>query len=66
MNNLQVRVVTLDPIRVPSAYGFGANPECIAFGIIEDFANANHLLEKNRLPSTFGFNHPDPSPGSPN
>lgn len=66
MNNLQVRVVTLDPIRVASAYGFGANPEGIAFEKIEAFAVANNLLEEGKLPSTFGFNHPDPSPGSPN
>ena len=66
MNNLQVRIVTLDPLRVASAYGFGASPEGIAFEKIETFAAANKLLEEDRLPSTFGFNHPDPSPGSPN
>lgn len=66
MSNLEVRIVTLDPFRVASAYGFGANPEGIAFEKIKTFATANHLLEKGKLPSTFGFNSPDPSPGSPN
>ena len=66
MSNLEVRIVSLDPLRVASAYGFGASPEGIAFEKIEAFAAANHLLEEGKLPSTFGFNHPDPSPGSPN
>jgi len=66
MKNLEVRVVTLDPFRVASAYGFGDSPEGIAFEKIEAFAIANQLLEEGRLPRTFGFNHPDPSPGSPN
>jgi hypothetical protein len=66
MNDLEVRVLTLDPLRVASAYGFGASPEAIAFEKMEAFAARNGLLVEGRLPHTFGFNHPDPSPGSPN
>jgi DNA gyrase inhibitor GyrI len=66
MSDLEIRIVTLDPLRVASAYGFGASPEGIAFKKIETFAATNHLLEEDKLPSTFGFNNPDPSPGSPN
>jgi len=66
MNDLEVRIVTLDAMRVASAYGFGASPEGIAFEKIEAFASANNLLEEGKLPHTFGFNDPDPAPGSPN
>lgn len=66
MSDLEVRIVTLDPLRVASAYGFGAGPEEIAFEKIQAFAVANNLLKEGKLPNTFGFNQPDPSPGSPN
>ena len=66
MSDLEVRIVTLEPLQVASAYGFGASPEGTAFENIEAFAAANHLLKEGKLPNTFGFNHPDPSPGSPN
>lgn len=66
MSELEVRIVKLDPQRVASAYGFGASPEGIAFELIKAFAVEKHLLKDGKLPNTFGFNQPDPSPGSPN
>ena len=66
MSDLEVRIVTLEPMRVASSYGFGASPEGLAFEKIEAFAAANNLLQEGKLTHTYGFNHPDPSPGSPN
>lgn len=66
MSDLEVRIVALEPMRVASAYGFGASPEGLAFEKIEAFASANNLLQEGKLSDTYGFNHPDPSPGSPN
>ena len=66
MNELEVRIVTLDPSHVAAAYGFGASPEGIAFEKIQAFAAVRDCLQEGRLPSTFGFNSPDPSPGSQN
>ena len=66
MSELEIRIVMLEPMRVAAAHGFGASPEGIAFGKIQAFAVDKGLLEGGKLPPTFGFNNPDPSPGSPN
>lgn len=64
MSNIEVRIVKLPPMRVACVNGFGEGPEGIAFGRMQAWATAHNLLEKpHRL---FGFNDPDPSPGSPN
>jgi DNA gyrase inhibitor GyrI len=64
MSELDVRIVTMDPMRVASAYGFGDSPEEQAWDKILAFAQAKGLdREEARF---FGFNNPDPSPGSPN
>jgi len=63
-DKLQVRIVQLEPARVAAAYGFGAEPEPIAWQKLLKFAHENGLLEKPHR--FFGFNNPDPTPGSPN
>ena len=67
MNKLDVRIVQLEPMRVASAYGFGASPEGIAHEKMQTFLKAKSLLDgygtKYRH---FGFNNPNPAPGSPN
>jgi len=64
MSELDVRIVTVDPMRVASAYGFGDSPEIQAWDKILAFAHAKGFdREEARF---FGFNNPDPSPGSPN
>ena len=64
MNELDVRIVSLPPMRVACINGFGAEPEGMAFGKMKVWAEGHNLLEKpHRL---FGYNNPDPSPGSPN
>ena len=64
MSDLDVRIVKLPPMRVACVNGFGEGPEGMAFDKMRAWAEAHHLLGKPyRL---FGYNNPDPSPGSPN
>lgn len=64
MNNLNVRIINLPPMRVACINGFGDSPEGMAFDKMKSWAAAHKLLEKPyRL---FGYNNPDPSAGSPN
>ena len=67
MSKLDVRIVRLDAMRLASAYGFGPSPEGIAHEKMQTFLKAKNLLDgygtKYRH---FGFNNPNPSPGSPN
>ena len=65
MAEIEVRIVALEPMRVASAYGFGEQPEMIAWEKIFDWAKRQGIkdLSSHRF---FGFNNPSPSPGSPN
>ena len=64
MSNLDVRIVKLPPMRVACVNGFGDGPEGMAFDKIKAWAEAHNLIGgEYRL---FGYNNPDPSPGSPN
>jgi AraC family transcriptional regulator len=64
MSDLNVRIVKLPPMRVACVNGFGAGPEGQAFEKMKAWAQAHNLPGKpHRL---FGYNNPDPSPGSPN
>jgi AraC family transcriptional regulator len=64
MSDLNVRIVNLPPMRVVCVNGFGQGPEGQAFEKMKAWAQAHDLLGKpHRL---FGYNNPDPSPGSPN
>jgi DNA gyrase inhibitor GyrI len=64
MADLDVRIVELAPMRVASAYGFGESPETQAWEKILAFAQKNGLGRENAR--FFGFNNPNPAPGSPN
>lgn len=64
MSDLDVRIVKLPPMRVACVNGFGEGPEGMAFDKMRAWAKAQHLPgEAHRI---FGYNNPDPSPGSPN
>lgn len=65
MSEIDVRIVKLEPMQVASAYGFGEEPEYIAWGKLLDWAGRQGIqdLSAHRF---FGFNNPTPSPGSPN
>lgn len=66
MSELEVRMVKLEPMRVASVYGFGKSPEEEAWKKLEAWAKPKGLLDDPKRPRIFGFNNPDPSPGSPN
>lgn len=66
MNELEVRIITLEPVYVAAAHGYGPGPEGIAWEKITAYIQQNRLLEDGQTHRFFGFNNPDPSPGSPN
>lgn len=61
-----VRLVKLEPLRCASFYGFGPQPEEMAWGRLEAWARPRGYLEDLTQQHVFGFNNPNPSPGSPN
>lgn len=65
MSENKVRIITLEPMRVASAHGFGTEPEGIAWDKTLAFVEEKGLkdVEDTRY---FGFNNPNPSTGSPN
>ncbi len=65
MNTLDVRIVTLAPMRVASVLGFGPSPEMAAWQKLAGWAGPRGLLQPDR-PRIFGFNNPNPTPASPN
>ena len=62
----EVRIADLPPMRVASALGYGTQPEDQAARLIVEFAKSIGLAPGDPGYRTFGFNNPDPSPGSPN
>lgn len=65
METLEVRIVTLAPMRVASFHGFSATPEMDALAALQAWASTNDIpLNQGRR--IFGFNNPNPSAGSPN
>jgi DNA gyrase inhibitor GyrI len=66
MSEQEVRIVGLEPMLVASVQGFGESPERLAWGRLMDWAGARGLLAGGAGRRIFGFNNPDPSPGSPN
>ena len=66
MRELQVRIVKLEPLRAAYALGFGPSPEGIAWEKLMSWAKRQGLLESIASHRLFGFNNPNPHPGSPN
>lgn len=66
MKELSVRIVTLPPFKVVSFHGFGTSPEIDAINQMNTWLADSRLLEDGMPHRFFGFNNPDPSPGSPN
>ncbi len=66
MKDFPVRIVKLEPMLIASASGYGEGPEPIALEKILNWVNSGGLLERDRDVRFFGFNNPDPSPGTPN
>ena len=66
MKEQDVRIVELEPMRVASAHAFGPGPEGAAMQKLMAWAEPKGLLADPGKHRVFGFNNPDPSPGSPN
>jgi DNA gyrase inhibitor GyrI len=60
------KIVTLEPMRVASVYGYGPSPETEAWAKLMAWAKPKGLFDGPEMPRIFGFNNPSPSPGSPN
>jgi DNA gyrase inhibitor GyrI len=66
MNDIEVRIVKLPPMRVASVHGFGREPENQAHEKLRAWAGPRGYLDDPEHHRIFGFNNPNPSPGSPN
>jgi DNA gyrase inhibitor GyrI len=66
MNDLDVRIVELPPMRVASVLAHSASPEGEAWEKLIAWAQPKGLLADRKAFRIFGFNNPNPSPGSPN
>jgi len=64
MTESNVRLIQLPPLRFVSASGFGAEPEAQVWKKLLGWAQERGLSLAGRR--FFGFNNPDPTPGSPN
>jgi effector-binding domain-containing protein len=67
MNEEEVKIVHLPAMRVASVTAFGPAPEDEAWKKLEAFAQEHGFLDTLEIEHRiFGFNNPNPSPGSPN
>jgi DNA gyrase inhibitor GyrI len=64
MDSLKVEIRRLEAMRVASAYGFGANPEELAWQKLVEWADPKGFLDDIAVHPIFGFNNPYPTPGS--
>ncbi len=61
-----VQFIKLPCFRIASALGYGEQSETQAWGKILSWMRTQHLLDNPANHRFFGFNNPNPSPGSPN
>jgi DNA gyrase inhibitor GyrI len=66
MSEQKVKIVKLEPMRVVCINGFGSGPERQAWEKLTAWAKEKGLLDDGKPRRFFGYNNPDPSPGSPN
>jgi len=66
MGELEVRIVKFESMRVASAHAYSASPEGDAFEKLVAWAQPKGLIDDLGTHRIFGFNSPDPTPGSPN
>lgn len=65
MNALNVRIITMEPMRMASFRGFGESPELEAWGKLFAWALDRGLFVGPARPRILGFNNPHPTPDSP-
>lgn len=66
MDELNVRIVHLEPLRFISFHGYGPNPEELAAQKLVAWAGPRGYLADRQAHRIFGFNNPDPTPDSQN
>lgn len=66
MDELDVRISTLEAMRVASFHAFGPSPELDAAAKVVDWAKPRGFLDEPEKHRIFGFNNPNPSTGTPN
>ncbi len=66
MENQDIRIVTLPAMRMASFYAFSSSPEIEAWDIVVNWAKSHNCWQEAPDVRIFGFNNPNPSPGSPN
>lgn len=66
MSDLNVRIVTLPPLRVLSFSAYGTEPEDEAMANLQAWGKAHGLLDDPSTYRIFGFDNAPASPGSPN
>ena len=64
--DLEVRYVDLPEMTVASALGFGKEPEYLAAVMMNTFASKLGVRLASEGHESYGFNNPNPSPGSDN
>lgn len=65
MKENEVRIVELPAMKMVSFHGFGSGPEEIALTSMFNWAEKHDYFQSNET-RCFGFNNPDPTPGSNN
>jgi hypothetical protein len=66
MTSPDVRIIKLEPMRVAAFYGFSKTPEDDAHKQCIVWLKEMDLYDHPDSYRSFGFNNPDPTPGSPN
>ncbi len=66
MDDLDVEMRELPAMRVACALGFGPEPEPEAWQLIQEFSERSGIDMNDGTHRFFGFNNPNPAPGSPN
>ena len=66
MSEMDVKIKPLPAIKVASILGFGSGPELEAWEKMFQFLKGRGFWEQMEGLEFYGFNNPDPMPGSPN
>jgi len=64
MTGLDVRIVDLPSMQVAATHGYGKEPESLAIEKMMAFAKKHGIVPGSEGHQLFGFNNPNPSPGS--
>ncbi len=62
---MAINIIRLEPMRVASAYGFGDQPEAIAWDKLSAWAKPKGFLDDIGCHPIFGFNNPYPTEEHP-